>query len=565
MLAKQADGESSPDEAARLLADAPSRRTPDKPQGKLSAEQAEEEALRYWWMGRGGDAADDGSDAGPNEPEGLDFGIGDSPPSGVGGATANLLNCILDAGIVGVPYVLGQSGLVLGSFLVVLTGVASCYSLELLISIGDTATRNNAIAVVAYEEVAELAGGMVFRALLLASQFLFCFGALVGYVIVIKDNLADAIHGLANGTATGHDDILFTTGVSVALLLPLCCLRAVSDLGHVSAVTVGVVVAIVAIFSYELAVVGFQGTHGKDSYAEPEFVDTLGICVFAFLCHHNQFSIYRSLGSSATPARFSTVIRGAVAFAVLMSLAIGVVVFETFGRDIKGDIFENYESRTRIDVARLLMSVNMMLSFPMNFGVARETLQVLLAQMSTDPEERERHAAQRNSIAGLAPGDRRSNASGAYAGCRLSTVTAGSKLSDRSCMSFDQYGRPTAAVYSELDHPPLTEAVSAARGGTREHTSLTLHLTTTLPLFALTIGVGLVAPDLGPTLDLVGGLLGSLLGFVFPAYFALQLETNPLRGRLACWTMLVLGSTLALVSTVTSVRDIVLGDGDTET
>eukprot|EP00754_Rhynchopus_humris_P039418 Rhum_TRINITY_DN2230_c0_g1::Rhum_TRINITY_DN2230_c0_g1_i1::g.6437::m.6437/K14997/SLC38A11; solute carrier family 38 (sodium-coupled neutral amino acid transporter), member 11 len=473
------------------------------------------------------------------------------PPSGRFGALANLLNCILDAGLVGVPYALGQSGLALGIVLVVATGVLTCYGLELLVTVSDSAARCGAISCVAYEEVAELAGGQRLRLAVLASQFLFCVGALVGYVFVIKDNLADAIFGLVHhGILSGDgDNYLYATIVTCGLVFPLCCLRSVADLGHFSAFTVGIVIMMLALFSVNAAQHGFEG-ESWSPVARPTFINTIGTCIFAFMCHHNEFSIYRSLGRKATPENFRPVLRGAVAVSVLISLGIGVVVYASFGNSLESDIFKNYvRDSVGLQIAKIGMVINMLLSFPMNFGVAREMLQVMVAQVTAPKEVKRRHTMQRASTSFTERREAASRRGSAFAGpCAVSDHA--------SCMtsaSFGMGGQPLTLVYAELDRPPRNIAESAAGGGVRDNTSNALHMLTTIPLFVVAVGVGLAVPDLGPTLNLVGGLLGSLIGFVFPAYMALILEDEPYGGRGACYMLMAVGAVAGLAGTTSSI------------
>ena len=491
------------------------------------------------------------------------------PPAGRGGALANLLNCILDAGLVGVPYALGQSGLVLGTCMVIATGLLTCYGLELLIHIADPAARHGAISCVAYEEVAELAGGKRMRMLVVLVQFLYCFGALVGYVFVVKDSLATAIKALLGGSkgdivSDNVDELLYAGGVALIVIFPLCCLRSVADLGHVSAVTVGIVVMLIAIFSGNLAMEGFQGDpNDKYSYyGRSSFFDVVGTCIFAFMCHHNEFSIYRSLGSDATPQNFKPVLRGAVAISVVMSLAIGIVAFFSFGNSLNSDIFKNYTSSApAIQVAKLGMVVNMLLSFPMNFGVAREMLQVLLSQAQAPEEIRIRHSQARSSISMFSGRERLSRTRNTD---RLSRNTNNNNNNNRDTMltslSFDPEGRPNTMVWSELDRPPRFASEAAAGGGVRDRTSTKFHMITTLPLFGAAVGAGLALTDLGATLDLVGGLLGSLLGFVFPAVMALSLEDEPYGGRAACYALLAVGVVAGVAGTTSAIMAFIDGE-----
>merc|ERR1712196_170950 len=106
-------------------------------------------------------------------------GGGDEHPVTRMNAFANLTNCILDAGILGVPYVLAQAGFAGGLLLIAFAAVISCYTIELLINVSHRACESGLIGCVAFEEVAELAGGPRMRSAVLVTQFVYCAGALV--------------------------------------------------------------------------------------------------------------------------------------------------------------------------------------------------------------------------------------------------------------------------------------------------------------------------------------------------------------------------------------------------
>eukprot|EP01065_Artemidia_motanka_P018806 TRINITY_DN22155_c0_g1_i7.p1 TRINITY_DN22155_c0_g1~~TRINITY_DN22155_c0_g1_i7.p1 ORF type:complete len:721 (+),score=183.61 TRINITY_DN22155_c0_g1_i7:58-2220(+) len=306
-------------------------------------------------------------------------------------AFANLTNCILDAGILGVPYVMGQAGFIGGFVIIIAAAAVSCFTIELLIHTGHRACAAGEVACVAFEELGELAGGVVGRNMILGVQFVYCVGALVGYVVVVRDNLSTAVAGLLGSSAGGWvgdvGKVGFAAVACCVVLLPLCLQRDVSSIGHISALTPTVVAAIIVIFLIQQTTNGTDLCHNQDppcqkDYASVFTADTpamTGLCIFAFLCHHNSFQVYRTLGSAATPESFAPVVRGSVMFAAVASLAMGVVVYATFGTSTKDDIFLNYPTtNASINTARMLMAVNMLLSFPMNFMAAREVLQVIL-------------------------------------------------------------------------------------------------------------------------------------------------------------------------------------------
>eukprot|EP01062_Namystynia_karyoxenos_P077754 TRINITY_DN7890_c0_g3_i1.p1 TRINITY_DN7890_c0_g3~~TRINITY_DN7890_c0_g3_i1.p1 ORF type:complete len:883 (+),score=201.15 TRINITY_DN7890_c0_g3_i1:96-2651(+) len=312
-------------------------------------------------------------------------------------ALANLTNCILDAGILGVPYVMAQAGFIGGFVLIVAAACISSYTIELLISVAHRACSEQLISCVAYEELGELAGGkrkgwgIWGRNTVLIFVFIYCIGALIGYVVVVRDNLSTGFAGLLGSDAgqwvRDMGKVPFAGIACLLILLPLCAQRDVSSIGHISALTPTVVVAIIAIFLVEQVTKGTDLCDQQQPPCKIPYTTTFtsdapamtGLCIFAFLCHHNSFQVYRTLGATATPEGFRPIVRGSIAFAAIASMAMGVVVYATFGTSTKDDIFLNYPSdNSAVNAARMLMAINMLLSFPMNFLAAREVVQVLV-------------------------------------------------------------------------------------------------------------------------------------------------------------------------------------------
>jgi len=483
--------------------------------------------------------------------------------------------------------------------------------------------------------------------------------------------------------------------VCTIILLPICLKRDVSSIGHISALTPTVVVAIIAIFTYEVSanldsLCEHQVENDPDHPCNREYTSVFtsdtpamtGLCIFAFLCHHNSFQIYRSLGERAEPSRFRWIARGSIGFAAVASMAMGIVVYATFGTATKDDIFENYpEDSSAVNTARMLMAINMLLSFPMNFLASREVLEVLVtdspserraqtgdlkplekmppegsvygcddrlsyadsrqrdsimqSQRTLPPPPREEpsppasrgvsytgselaRAAKEVSravsplsdapndapnfreepadtsdrthllisertLAGLggireepgldSPGKpggmhRRSvlrhsfrSAGQSYRsrGARSPAPTTdgfrtrmGSEWGGKSWATFSAAGVPQSRVWSAMDRPAQSEAMSAAGGGVRNEVNTKMHLWTTGVLFVLTIAGGLFAPSLGSTLTLVGGVAGSFLAFVLPGAVALRLEEEPYGGRIACWAAVAFGVGAAILTIVTT-------------
>ena len=110
-----------------------------------------------------------------------------------------------------------------------------------------------------YEELGKAAFGQVGWIAVLVSKFLYSFGCLVAYIVVVKDNFGFALRHLLYGNDAagaswfvrllGRDDVV-TLLLSTLVILPLCCLRDMSSLTNLSAVSVVSMVFIVAIIIY---------------------------------------------------------------------------------------------------------------------------------------------------------------------------------------------------------------------------------------------------------------------------------------------------------------------------
>ena len=113
-----------------------------------------------------------------------------------------------------------------------------------------------------YEELGTASYGQAGWIAVLVSKFLYSFGCLVAYIIVVKDNMGVALLHLLYGDDDGgagdsswiahllaRDDIV-TLILSTLVILPLCCLRDMSSLSNLSAVSVASMIFIVFIVMY---------------------------------------------------------------------------------------------------------------------------------------------------------------------------------------------------------------------------------------------------------------------------------------------------------------------------
>jgi solute carrier family 38 (sodium-coupled neutral amino acid transporter), member 11 len=139
--------------------------------------------------------------------------------SSIVGCTANLMNAIVGAGIVGIPYAIQQAGFCAGIVLIVLVAALTDTSLRWLIN---TAKH---VHVGSYETLAEAAFGINGFRFVAANMFVMAYGAMLTYLMIVKDSYATLLLG------TSHDEsvvlqkraVLFA--VSLFIMVPLSSQR----------------------------------------------------------------------------------------------------------------------------------------------------------------------------------------------------------------------------------------------------------------------------------------------------------------------------------------------------
>jgi amino acid permease len=154
--------------------------------------------------------------------------------TGICGSTSNLVNAIVGSGIIGLPYAMRQSGLVIGLFLLVLVSLATDKSLRLLFELATFHPNLRDLGVLTFEDLMSIPFGVAGRRFILVSMFILAYGAMVSYMIIVKDTLPTVLgwsHSLAQ-----REMVMFA--VTVTTMLPLSMMRDISSLACTSALSV---------------------------------------------------------------------------------------------------------------------------------------------------------------------------------------------------------------------------------------------------------------------------------------------------------------------------------------
>jgi sodium-coupled neutral amino acid transporter 11 len=175
--------------------------------------------------------------------------------SSVAGAAFNFTNSIVGAGAIGLGGAIAISGGAISVALILFFGILTKLSLDLVIRLSvETEGAHGS-----YEDLAKVALGIPGKGVVMACKFMYSFGCLVAYIVVLKDNFGPALSNLIYGEASSANTWLrqllsesayFTWIVSLVCILPLCLLRDMTPLASFSVVSVVSMVSIMAIVIY---------------------------------------------------------------------------------------------------------------------------------------------------------------------------------------------------------------------------------------------------------------------------------------------------------------------------
>lgn len=303
-------------------------------------------------------------------------------PATVRSGTINLLNTLIGAGILAMPYGLRCNGLVLGAFLIVFSALTSAFGLYLQNKVAKYAhppVSYFSLCQMTYPQLA-----VIFDAAIAIK----CFGVGVSYLVVIGDLMPKILDSLGLG-AWAHERNLWITVFLVLLVAPLSYLRLLASLRYLGLVALFSVLYLVCLVVEHWAVdaapdrvVSWQPVSWRQTLA------SFPVFVFAYTCHQNMFSIVNEL--SEKPANSRTrqanhVIRNGIATACLAYLVVGILGYLTFGNAVDANIITMYpRDSVALLVGRLCIVVMVSMAFPLQCHPCRGSVNHILHMFSED-------------------------------------------------------------------------------------------------------------------------------------------------------------------------------------
>lgn len=292
-------------------------------------------------------------------------------------ATFNLVNNIIGGGVLALPFALRSSGMIVGSVLLTTVGLLCVYSCYLLLEASKYVEEKS------YTGLARAVGGKGGAIFADLCNFMFLFGALTGYMIVIGDVLLPFTEWLG----PLHHRWFVVGIIATVIVLPLCLLRKIGALAYTSLAALACIVYLVFLVAFRsiqnIAEEGLEKSEDELSLANfaPDIFRSLPIMSFAFTFHPNIFPIFSEM-RNPTMSRMRAVVHAAVLVSGLAYLIVGVFGYLTFLEETEGNIFNNYDDDILVEIGKILLAVVIVFSYPIIHYPARIAVDSIVLEVS---------------------------------------------------------------------------------------------------------------------------------------------------------------------------------------
>ncbi|KAL8161875.1 hypothetical protein V2J09_013364 [Rumex salicifolius] len=293
----------------------------------------------------------------------------------------NLSCTIVGAGIMSLPAAIKILGVIPGVLLIIMAGLLTEVSVEMLLRFSDRASAPS------YAEVMEDSFGAIGKALLQISVIINNVGILIIYMIIIEDVLSgstsDGVHysGVLEGWFGEHwwtSRAFVVVVITLGLFIPVRHKR-IDSLSFTSAIAVALaiffIIVVIGITVYKL----IDGSIDQPAWF-PTITDlssflnlftAVPVLVCAFLCHYNVHAIRNELEQ---PSKMHSVVKSSLAFCATVYVTIGLFGFLLFGDSTASDLLSNFDTSLGIryssvfnDIVRVSYTAHIILVFPVVF------------------------------------------------------------------------------------------------------------------------------------------------------------------------------------------------------
>lgn len=281
----------------------------------------------------------------------------------------NLLNTIIGAGILAMPYGLKCNGLVFGAALIVWSSLTSAFGLYLQNKVAKYTQQQDAVSYfslcqLTYPQLLVIFDGAI---------AIKCFGVGVSYLVVIGDLMPKIMESMnVAADSWWMERNVWITAFMVLVVAPLSYLKKLDSLKYTSIVALFSVVYLICLvvehYAFDTAPHRAVDVFGPVSWRLT--LASFPIFVFAYTCHQNMFAIINELKNDdrdgSTTRQSNIIIRNAILIACASYLVVGILGYLTFGKKVNANIITMYPRDSVASlVGRLCIVIMVSLSFPL--------------------------------------------------------------------------------------------------------------------------------------------------------------------------------------------------------
>lgn len=292
----------------------------------------------------------------------------------------NLVNTIVGAGVLAMPLAMSHMGMLLGTFVILWSGVTAGFGLYLQSRCAVYLERGSA-SFFALSQITYPNAAVIFDAAIAVK----CFGVAVSYLIIIGDLMPGVVQGF---TTTDREVVPFLidrhfwiTGFML-VVIPLSFLRRLDSLKYTSVIALISIGYLIILVVYHFAA---RDTIVKDrsplriiKWAGPiQALSSLPVIVFAYTCHQNMFSILNEIADNSH-FRTTTVIFASIGSAAAVYLLVAFTGYLSFGNDIAGNIVAQYTPSVSATIGRAAIVVLVMFSYPLQIHPCRASVDAVM-------------------------------------------------------------------------------------------------------------------------------------------------------------------------------------------
>ncbi|KAE8680843.1 putative Tetratricopeptide repeat-like superfamily protein [Hibiscus syriacus] len=328
--------------------------------------------------------------------------------SGIPGAVFNLTTTIIGAGMMALPATMKVLGIVLGLALMIVIGILSEISAEMLVKYAVLCKAKS------YGEVVEVAMGRTARVLSEICIIINNAGVLVVYLIIIGDVMSGSVHHHHHGVLDqwlgygfwDHRKILVLV-IMVFFLAPLCSLNRIDSLSTTSAASVALAVVFVIIclgaaFTRVIEGKSKSPNMSLDFESRKTIMDLLVVIPVisnAYVCHFNVQPVYNEL-EGRSPQKMNKVVRITTTICIMVYASTATSGYLLFGQQTESDILTNFDKNLGIRystalnyIVRVGYVLHLVLVFPVIHFSLRETVDNLVFNGSAPLVESKRRSS----------------------------------------------------------------------------------------------------------------------------------------------------------------------------